>query len=253
MIGLVLMRRTNEAPIRAVLFDAGQTLLYPDPPVEAVYVREFMRDGVSPGAEGFGEALQRTWAEVMASSGPNRYGGIRGEPEFWRAFLNRVRSCLDGGMVSDEAFGRLARHFRDAAAWKVYDDVRPTLEALRNANVSMAVVSNWDSYLPALLDGLGLTPYFARIFVSAIEETGKPHPEIFRRACAAVGVKPGEALHVGDSPSDDYEGARNAGLNALLLDREGRYGDLPERIRTLREIPERVVRPPTGRNVNSRG
>jgi putative hydrolase of the HAD superfamily len=235
------MQVDTAAPIRAVLFDAGQTLLYPDPPVEAVYAREFVHDGVTSNPQGFREALERTWAEILGSAGPNRYGGVRGEPEFWRAFLNRVRSHLDGGTVSDGAFARLATHFRAAASWRVYEDVCPALDALRRSGVSMAVVSNWDSYLPALLEELGLAGYFARVFVSAIEETGKPHPEIFRRACTALDVRPSEALHVGDSPEDDYEGARNAGLRALLLDREGRHAGVAERIRTLGEIPDRVL------------
>jgi putative hydrolase of the HAD superfamily len=54
----------------------------------------------------------------------------------------------------------------------------------------------------------------------------------------AVGAA--EALHVGDSLRDDYEGARAAGLHALLLDRKNQHGDVAERIASLAELPERV-------------
>jgi putative hydrolase of the HAD superfamily len=166
---------------------------------------------------------------------------VRGEPEFWRDFLSRVRRRLDGGPLSEEAFVRLAAHFRERTAWAVYPDVVPTLEALSEAGLALGVVSNWDSHLPRLLELCRLSRFFRTVSVSAIEETGKPQPEIFRRTCARLGIGAAHALHVGDSLRDDYEGARAAGLAALLLDRENEYPRVPHRIRSLAELPERVA------------
>jgi putative hydrolase of the HAD superfamily len=101
-------------------------------------------------------------------------------------------------------------------------------------------VSNWDSHLPRLLDGIGLAEQFGSIVVSAIEETGKPDPEIFLRACARLNVLPEQALHIGDSLVEDFEGARAAGLRALLLDRLDRHPSILERIRTLSDLPARL-------------
>ena len=89
--------------------------------------------------------------------------------------------------MSDAAFGRLAAHFRDPGSWVVYGDVLPALEELAARGLALAVISNWDSHLPRLLDALRLSPFFRVISVSAIEATGKPAPEIFRRTCAAAG------------------------------------------------------------------
>lgn len=227
--------------IRAVLFDAGATLVRPDPPVEAVYAREFAADGAQFSEEDLTRALARAWGEVNAAApGADRYGGVRGEPRFWNEFLGRVRSLLDGGAVSPEAFVRLATHFRSPAAWTIYDDVVTTLEELRRRDLKLAIVSNWDSHLPKLLAALDLERFFRVVAVSAIEEVGKPDPEIFRRACERLQVSPTEALHVGDSLTEDYEGARAAGLSALLLDRGDRHPDVPERIRNLGELSERL-------------
>ena len=226
--------------IRAVFFDAGATLLHPNPPVEEIYAREFSADGARFSSEEFTRALTRAWEEVHAQSAADRYGGVRGEADFWRGFLNRVRGILDGGSVSHEVFARLAAHFRNPASWAVYDDVAPALDALEERGMLLAVVSNWDSYLPTLLEGLGLRGRFRALSVSAIEETGKPDPEIFRRTCERLGVDPSEALHVGDSLAEDYEGARGAGLAALLLDRDDRHPHVAERVRTLVELPERL-------------
>ena len=226
--------------IRAVLFDAGATLVHPDPPVEKIYAREFAAEGVAFTPESLARALTRAWEEVHAKGETNRYGGVRGETGFWLSFLNRVRSFLDGGAISAAAFDRLARHFRSAAAWAIYDDVPATLEELLRRGLDLAVVSNWDSHLPKLLAGLGLDRYFRVVAVSAIEETGKPGAEIFHRACLRVGVEPAEALHVGDSVIDDLEGARRAGLSALLLDRQDLHPEIADRIVSLAELPDRL-------------
>jgi putative hydrolase of the HAD superfamily len=148
-----------------------------------------------------------------------------------------VRRLLDGGPLSDEAFGRLAQHFRDPAVWAVYPDVIPALDALAARGMPLAVVSNWDSYLPRLLELRGLSRYFQTVSVSALEETGKPDAEIFRRTCARMAVGAADALHVGDSLRDDFEGARAAGLQAVLLDRKDQHGDVADRIATLAQLP----------------
>lgn len=226
--------------IRAVLFDAGATLVHPDPPVEAVYAREFATDGARFTEEELTRALTRAWEEVHAQPAGDRYGGARGEAAFWAAFLNRVRSLLDGGVLSEAAFERLARHFRSPSAWAVYDDVRPVLDELSRRGAKLAVVSNWDSYLPKLLDALDLTRYFSVVAVSALEGRSKPDPEIFHRACQRLDVLPAEALHVGDSVSEDLGGARAAGLAALLLDRADAHPEIADRIHSLTEVPSRA-------------
>jgi putative hydrolase of the HAD superfamily len=227
--------------IRAVFFDAGATLLYPDPPVEEVYGRVFADDGTRFTPERLRDALADTWAAVQSEKGSDRYGGVRGEPEFWRDFLTRVRARLDGGSLSGASFEALASHFRRPEAWRLYPDVLPILARLTEAGRALAVVSNWDSFLPRLLESHGLSRYFRTVSVSAIEGTGKPEAEIFRRTCARMAVSPEEVLHVGDSPRDDYEGARGAGLRALLLDREDRHPHVAERIRSLSELAERIA------------
>jgi len=227
--------------IRAVLFDAGATLVRPDPPVEAVYAREFAADGARFSEEDLMRALARAWQEVHGAAVPNRYGGVSGEAQYWKDFLGRVRSFLDGGALSHAAFSRLAEHFRSPGAWAIYDDVVSTLEELSRRKLKLAIVSNWDSYLPKLLAALDLDRFFPVVAVSSIEEVGKPDPEIFRRTCERLGVPPSESLHVGDSVTEDYEAARAAGLSALLLDRGDRHPHVAERIRSLGELPERLA------------
>jgi putative hydrolase of the HAD superfamily len=214
--------------------------------VEEVYARVFTDDGARFAPGQLRDALTTTWIEVQREKPGDRYGGVSGEPDFWRGFLSRVRQLLDGGPLSEEAFAKLAQHFRDPGVWAVYPDVLPALDALSARGLPLAVVSNWDSQLPRLLELRGLAGYFRTVSVSAIEETGKPGAEIFRRTCARLGVEAADALHVGDSLRDDYDGARAAGLAALLLDRRGEHPSIPERIASLEELPARLGGPAGG-------
>jgi putative hydrolase of the HAD superfamily len=227
-------------PIRAVSFDAGFTLLHPDPPVEEIYLREFVRDGAHGGEAEMRGALARTWKEIRERQLVDRYDGPTGERGFWALFVERARHHFDGGRLSPECFERLVAHFLEPGSWSLYPDALPALDLLAGRGIPLAIVSNWDSSLAPLLEAHALAHRFSAILVSAVEKSGKPHPEIFRRACERLGVAEGEAVHVGDSVEEDWAAARAAGLSAILLDREDRHPEIPERIRSLAELPARL-------------
>lgn len=226
----------------AVLFDAGATLLHADPPVEDVYIRAFREDGATAGRGEILAALGRTWADVRAKKFVDRYGGIVGERAFWQAFVERARSYIDGGAVSPACFQKMVDHFLEPRSWSVYPDVRGALADLRSSGIPLAIVSNWDSTLPSLLEAHGLAESFSAVCVSAIEATGKPGLEIFHRACAKLGVSPADAVHVGDSIEEDFEAARRAGLTAVLLDRSGRHPNVSPRVTDLGGLSEAIAR-----------
>ncbi|MGH9443393.1 MAG: HAD-IA family hydrolase [Thermoanaerobaculia bacterium] len=226
--------------IRGVLFDAGATLLRANPPVEAVYLEAFSRDGARTTPAALAAALEATWREIRERGLPNRFGGATGERGFWEAFVRRARTHLDGGCLSNRCFDELVQHFIRPESWAVYPDVTPAISDLRNRGYALAVVSNWDSTLASLLESHGLSESFSAILISGVEKSAKPHPEIFSRACRRLGIRKDEALHVGDSLEEDYRAARAAGLSALLLDRDGRHPGIENRISTLAQLPERL-------------
>lgn len=189
-----------------------------------------------------GAAIHATWAEVAArqAAGEERWGGADGERGFWRRFVEKAYHRLGGGEFPEPLLDELIAHFRQEQHWVVYPEVRDVLARLRDLGLSLHVVSNWDSSLPGLLDRLGLTPAFDNVVVSALVGVSKPEKGIFDVALGLAGVGPEEGLHVGDSPTDDYEGARRAGLAALLLDRAGYAPESMETIRSLSELVDRL-------------
>ncbi|MFI5180212.1 MAG: HAD-IA family hydrolase [Thermoanaerobaculia bacterium] len=224
--------------VRAVFFDAGQTLLDADPPIVAVYRDAFSAWGVAAPEETVRNAVYETWQEVAArrARGEEGWSIGGGEAHFWRRFVAEVFERVGGGPLPDAMLSGLVRHFRQAAHWRVYPEVPGVLATLRAAGIKLLVVSNWDSSLPPLLEELGLTPYFDAILVSALVGASKPSRAIFDEAVRLAGVAHGESLHVGDSLHDDYHGAHDAGLSALLVDRSGRAPAGIESVSSLEEV-----------------
>jgi putative hydrolase of the HAD superfamily len=119
----------------------------------------------------------------------------------------------------------------------------PLLEHLRSRGYRLALVSNWDGSLVDLVRRLGLGGYFDAVLDSGVVGRCKPDAHLFHIACAATGVEPQEAVHVGDSPDADVAGAMAAGIHPVLLDALNLFADgFPGlasaiRIRRLSDLP----------------
>jgi putative hydrolase of the HAD superfamily len=100
----------------------------------------------------------------------------------------------------------------------VFADVMPALTRLRAAGTALVVVSNWDASLHDVLARLGLAALLDAVVTSAEAGARKPNPAIFK----AVG-RPIER-HVGDSEHEDVAGARAAGIEPVLIRRDGAPG-----------------------------
>ena len=139
--------------------------------------------------------------------------------QFAHALAVKVLGRIEHDAPWEPLLDELYAAFACTKVWKAFPETRATLAELAARGVSLAVISNWDKRLPEILDRLDLTGTFDVITVSTIEGMEKPAPEIFLRTVARLEVKPEAALHVGDSPLEDYQGARAAGLTPVLIDR----------------------------------
>lgn len=225
-------------PIAAVTFDATGTLFAPGD-LAADYARILGRHGIALDRARLATLLPEVWSEFSCAAEPSRDrfashpGGTRG---FWRDVVDRVTDRAGAPRASRFAFAELFAHFASAAAWRLYDDVPAALARLAASDLRLAVVSNWDERLPALLAELGIAERFTAIVVSVEVGVEKPHPAIFAAAAERLGVDPERIVHVGDRRLEDVEGAEGAGLRALWLARGG-GGDLAD----LSTLPERVA------------
>jgi putative hydrolase of the HAD superfamily len=142
----------------------------------------------------------------------------------------------------DEFFDELFAYFAEPGTWSLYPEVLDTLAALKQRGLHLSVISNFDSRLVPILDGLGVGPFFEQIFVSSRIGYAKPDPQIFQAALKHHGLKPEQSLHVGDSEVNDLHGACNAGLRGILVDRRERADASAggERMTSLRSILDLV-------------
>ena len=122
--------------------------------------------------------------------------------------------------------------------WAVYSDVLDVLSMLREQRYRLGIISNWPATLESTLQRSGLRDYFSVVVGSGNVGYAKPHPQIFRIAADQIGVSPREALYVGDSIEYDVAGARAAGMDVVLLDRDGRWESQSPRIQSLSQLPQ---------------
>jgi putative hydrolase of the HAD superfamily len=216
--------------VEAVTFDVGGTLITPRPSVGAIYARI----AASHGFPGIPEdLLARRFAEAWSRARPFLHN--RDE---WGALVDRVFDGLVPQPPTLTFFGDLYAEFARASAWRVFDDVVPTLEALAAKGLDLGIISNWDDRLRPLLRDLRLDRYFNSILVSCETGFAKPSPVIFQEALRRLGRPASAVLHVGDELQDDFAGATSAGFSALHLRRETPSADL--QIQSLREVAVRL-------------
>ena len=125
-----------------------------------------------------------------------------------------------------------------AIRFRAYPEVPGVLARLRAGGARLAVVSNWDVSLHDVLERTALRPLVDAVVISAELGVAKPDPAIFRAALERLGATADGALHVGDSLEHDVAGARAAGLEAVLVARNGAAA--PEGVRAVASLAELV-------------
>jgi putative hydrolase of the HAD superfamily len=161
------------------------------------------------------------------------------EKQWWRDVVWNVFAPLGPFPRFTDYFDALFARFAEADAWVLYPETLDALTALRSRGLVLGVISNFDSRLFGLLEGLGLARFFAPVVISSQAGAAKPETAIFHRALTYHGLRPDEALHVGDNYEADVVGARTAGLTPVWVDR--RAHDLSTDgylwVKSLAEIP----------------
>jgi putative hydrolase of the HAD superfamily len=220
-------------PIRAITIDALGTLLELLPPAPRLR-DELARRGIEVSLEQAGRAMKAEIGFYRAHLWMGR--DAAGLAELRRRCGEVLREQL--GVEADVEDALLA-----AIVFQPFADAVPALRELRSIGVKLVAASNWDVSLHEQLERTGLTPLLDGALSSAEVGAPKPDPEIFTRALALADARPEEALHVGDDLEADVGGALAAGLEPVLIDRDGSLEPPPgvRRIASLAELPALVV------------
>ena len=220
---------------KAVLLDALGTLVQLRPPAPRLRAR-LAAEGFDVSDELAREAIAAEIAYYLAHHMEGR------DPESLDDLRDRCAQAMMQVLALPELGLATARRALMAALeFEAYPDAPPALRALREAGLTLVVASNWDCALPDWLDAAGLLELMDGVVTSAEAGVVKPAPGIFEKALEVAGVAPHAAVHVGDSLSNDVEGARAAGLRAVLVARDGESPEGVEAVRSLAEVPSLIL------------
>lgn len=226
-------------PIEAVLVDVGGVLVLPD---HDRIAGAFDRAGVRVDPDRLDRAH---YAGVAALT-----DFAEGDRDIWVAY-NRAyaRACDTPEDAVDEVVEHLLNEFATGALWSRI--VRGSVDALRRLGalgLRLAIVSNADGNAEQRLRddaicqiGPGQGAPVDVILDSSVVGIAKPDPRIFDLALDALGVAPEHAIHVGDTPGADVDGARAADVHPVLVDPYDFHAHLDvDRVASLPDVVELV-------------
>ena len=210
---------------KVILLDAVGTLFGVKGSVGEVYSHIAKEFEVEVEAEILNTTFLQSFKAAAAPVFPNAelHDLPQHEFEWWRKIaLNTFESA---GVLSEFEdfsgfFSELYIHFGTAEPWFIYPDVLSSLKDWRQQGIELGILSNFDSRLFSVLQGLGLNSYFSSVTISTQAGAAKPDPKIFAIALAKHKCLPEAAWHIGDSIVEDYQGAKAAGLRGIWINRD---------------------------------
>lgn len=200
------------AKCRFIFFDVGNTLLFPN--------RARMLEPIPPERHPTLSAWQALERRTKKEFDQGLMSG-KVDHGFWWTFHTYLLQELKA--LDDRTRDTLVANTQNSANWdQILPGTREALERIRE-QYEIAVISNADGRIDAVLTRCGICDCFASITDSGKVGLEKPHPAIFAAALREMKADPAESLYVGDVYSVDYVGARSAGMQALLFDVAGAY------------------------------
>lgn len=200
--------------VRAVFFDAGNTLVFPD---RAKTLAPLTSRGVSVSEEFIfaSERVARRYRDANAGGDPKHT-----DRQYWDIFYGEMLTHFPD---HQDALPELVAAARTSSNWCIVPPgTRETLLALQR-DYRLGIISNSDGGMPDLFRRLELADCFETMIDSGNVGFQKPHPEIFRAALREINLPANESVYVGDVYSIDYTGARAVGMQAILMDPYGTY------------------------------
>ncbi|MCW6036585.1 HAD family hydrolase [Spirulina subsalsa FACHB-351] len=209
---------------KVILFDAVGTLFGVKGSVGEVYSAIAQEFGVQVEPKLLDQAFHDTFKKTVPLAFPGAKWVEIPEKEYnwWQAIAKAT--FAQAGVLEDfqdfpAFFNRLYGYFATPDPWEIYPDILPSLEKWRYERIELGIISNFDSRIHSVLDGLDLKKFFQSITISSSCGVAKPNPKIFTKALEKHQCSPSQAWFIGDSLENDYRGAKAAGLRPFLLQR----------------------------------
>jgi putative hydrolase of the HAD superfamily len=201
--------------IRAMFFDAGNTLIHMD---YGAIVAALAGQGIDAGAADVRRAEWRARVRLDASFGAATSTESPDTGERYLRYLLDELGVRDAAVVAALSAWRRGYNAPIGLWTEGEPEAEAALTLARARGLRTACISNSNGTVAAILEGLGLARHLEFVIDSSQVGVEKPDPRIFRIALERAGVAAAEAVYVGDLYSIDVVGARAAGLSAILMD-----------------------------------
>jgi len=224
--------------IKAVFFDAADTLFYIKDGLGNTYAEPAKKYGVNPDPA----KLKKAFSKHFSSSPPLAFKAVNNEElkvlekEWWYNVVHMVYTDIGMFEKFDEYFNDLFETFR-TTAWKIFPETEEVLSELKSKDYKIVIVSNFDSRVYDVCRSMDILDYFDDFVISSESGCAKPSIEIFQLALQRNGLSPDECVHIGDNYVNDYVCPTSIGMNAVFLDRENEHPDKSiSKIKDLNEL-----------------
>ncbi|MEZ6127280.1 MAG: HAD family hydrolase [Planctomycetaceae bacterium] len=202
--------------VRAVVFDAVGTVMFPQPSVAAVYQQSLRRHcGVEVSAERATEVVRKALQQRSADA--DLRTSEDSESDFWASL---IQTLCPGSCGFQDCFDDLFTHFGDASHWRCFPDVPEAVSQLQTAGLTLAIASNFDLRLNAVCDGLPPLAAISERLISSQIGWRKPAPQFFSAVAEKLNLAPAQILMVGDDLQNDVSGAIAAGMPSAWICRD---------------------------------
>jgi HAD superfamily hydrolase (TIGR01549 family) len=201
--------------LRAVFFDAGNTLIHMD---YGAIAAALGAAGVTTDAARVQRAEWRARVRLDASFQPGASTEHPGTAERYLAYVLDELDVRDAATVAALIDWRRGYNLPEGL-WTVREpEAENALRLAQGAGLRTAVISNSNGTIATILDVLGLGGHLDFVIDSSIVGVEKPDSRIFALALERAGLRGEQAAYIGDLYTIDVLGARAAGLTPVLLD-----------------------------------
>ena len=204
--------------MRAVIFDAGNTLLRMN---YAIIAEHLQARGRAVTLDQVEEAELRARVRLDPHLAPGGSTESRDTHGWYLRYMLEHLAITEEAEI--EAIARWRRGYNlPVGLWNRADpEALAAVRRVREAGLVAGVISNSNGSVRSILEQTGLAAHLHFIIDSSVVGVEKPDPRIFHLGLREAGVAPDEAVYVGDLYSVDVLGARAAGLEGILLDPRG--------------------------------
>lgn len=142
------------------------------------------------------------------------------EKQWWDYMNEYFAKILNSLGIEDNIAHSLSKQVKERylnpRKWHVYDDTVSCLKSTIEKGYSNIIVSNHVPELEKIVENLGIKDYFRKVYSSAHIGYEKPNIKIYEKVIMELNNIESVTM-IGDSYSADVQGAKNAGIEAILV------------------------------------